>query len=244
MRNGVLYLNKEVVIICESLYHGNTMRLARAMAFRLGCGIMTAQEAFSADLSRFKVIGLGSGIYFTSHHPKLLEAVGLLNPSQKAFVFSTHGAPFLGRYHDALKEKLAERKITVLGEFSAKGFDCTGPFILVGGGNKGRPNERDEKRAATFVSALLPEYTGDMPDVPDGHFVHVKETCAGCLKCVSVCPMRVFELRDNKVAPVSERDCIHCGLCRQSCPANAIAVRHSPLEAIKIAKRHAHRKSL
>lgn len=237
-------MNKEIIIICESMYHGNTLRLAKAMAFSLNCEIVNAHEAISMDLSHYKIVGLGSGIYFTSHHPKIIEIASSLRSTQKIFVFSTHGGPFLGHYHDALKEKLIERKIDIIGEFSAKGFDCTGPFIIIGGGNKGRPNEKDEKKAAQFVSGILPDYTNDSANVPDGHFVHVSDACIGCLKCMAVCPMHVFELKDHKIDAINDQNCIHCSLCQLHCPAQSIAVKHSALEAIKIAKRHAKRTSL
>jgi len=65
-------MNQEAIIICESMYLGNTMRLAKAMAFALNCRVVTAREALTMDLSQYKVVGLGSGIYFTAHHPLLI----------------------------------------------------------------------------------------------------------------------------------------------------------------------------
>ena len=226
------------------MYQGNTMRLAKAMAFALNCRVVSAGEALAMDLSQFKAVGLGSGIYFTAHHPLLIEAAERLTPAQQAFVFSTHGAPMVGRYHHAIEETLKRQGVRLLGGFSTKGYDCTGPFILVNGGNKGRPNERDAGKAIRFVSRILPQYTADLRVVPKGHFVHVTEACIACGKCAAICPMQVFTIKDGKSQPEREQDCIHCSLCQYACPERAIHIRHGFADAIHIAKRHAHRQSL
>lgn len=237
-------MNENVIIVCESLYQGNTMRLAKAMAFALNCPVITAAEAISMDLSRYPFVGLGSGIYFTAHHPLLLKVAERLNPTQQAFLFSTHGAPGVGRYHCALREALNKRDVRILGEHSSKGYDCTGPFILIGGGNKGRPNERDAQKAARFARRILPRYAADLSAVPEGHFVHVTEACIACGKCAAVCPMQVFTMQADVSNPERELDCINCGLCQRACPERAINIRHGFWDAIQIAKRHAHRQSL
>lgn len=237
-------MNKEIIIICETLYHGNTMKIAKAISFALNCEIVTAKDALSMDLSQYKVVGLGSGIYFTSHHPRIIEVVDKVTAEQRAFIFSTHGAPFLGRYHDYIKEELQKRNVEVIGEFSSKGFDCTGPFIIIGGGNKGRPNEKDERKAMKFASRVLPQYVKDLSDVPKGHFVHVNEECIACGKCMAVCPMYVFAFEANKAKAVDELACTHCSLCLEVCPNQAISIKHGFVDAIRIAKRHAKKKSL
>lgn len=48
--------------------------------------------------------------------------------------------------------------------------------------------------------------------------------CVGCGMCETVCPHRVFLVREKKAA-IGDRDaCMECGACAQNCPANAIAV--------------------
>lgn len=42
----------------------------------------------------------------------------------------------------------------MLGEFGCKGYDTFGPFKLVGGIAKGRPNERDLEKAQAFFLGL------------------------------------------------------------------------------------------
>ncbi|MBN2852761.1 MAG: 4Fe-4S binding protein [Clostridia bacterium] len=237
-------MNQEAIIICETIYHGNTMKLAKAMAFTINCEIVSAQQALTMDLSKFKVVGLGSGIYFTSHHPRIMEIGRQLNAEQKTFIFSTHGAPFLGRYHVPLMEVLKKRNVEIIGEFSSKGFDCTGPFIIINGGNKGKPNENDERKAMRFITKILPQYAKDLSDVPKGHFVNVNEACVACGLCTTVCPMNVFSVKEHVVQAQNDQNCIHCSLCQKACPSQAISIKHSFFEAIKIAQKHAGKKNL
>lgn len=237
-------MNKDIIIICESMYHGNTMKLVTAMAYSLNCRIMSANEALLAELNRYKVVGLASGIYFTSHHPKIMQIANRLNSNQNAFIISTHGRPYLGKYHSDIKQILVHKGIKILGEFSTKGYDCTGPFIIIGGGNKGRPNERDENKAIKFIVKILPNYIKDLTNTPINCNVYIDAQCIGCGKCVAICPLNVFEIKDKKAVVINEKDCIHCSLCQKECIKHAIFIKHSFKEAIEIAKRHADKRSL
>lgn len=50
------------------------------------------------------------------------------------------------------------------------------------------------------------------------------EKCAGCGRCVEVCPRNVFEMREKRAA-VSDKDrCIECGACALNCDFGAITV--------------------
>ncbi len=53
---------------------------------------------------------------------------------------------------------------------------------------------------------------------------YVSEKCAGCGRCVEVCPRGVFEMRDKRAA-VRDRDlCMECGACALNCEFGAISV--------------------
>ena len=238
-------MSENVLIICESMYHGNTHKLGTAMARKLNCRLMTCEQAVSENIQKYKVIGLGSGIYFTSHNSKLLDIVAKMESTQKAFIFSTHGRPYLGKYHESLKLALSNQGITVIGEFSCRGYDCTGPYIIVGGGNKGKPNEKDQMKAIKFVGSLLPEYSKNTDVVSNGNNIEIHyDECIGCGKCKTICPMNVFDIKNKKPIVVNKSDCIHCSMCKEQCPSQAIAIQHSWKEAIAIAKRHAKKTSL
>ena len=48
--------------------------------------------------------------------------------------------------------------------------------------------------------------------------------CTGCGRCLEVCPHRVFQRQDGKVA-INDRDaCMECGACARNCAFGAISV--------------------
>ncbi|MEN3007082.1 MAG: 4Fe-4S binding protein [Candidatus Methanosuratincola petrocarbonis] len=51
------------------------------------------------------------------------------------------------------------------------------------------------------------------------------EKCNGDAICISICPVSVFELNNNKAVPVREQDCILCMACVAQCPTQAIEVK-------------------
>ncbi len=237
-------MNEKALIVCESIYNNNTIKLASAMASRLECKIIGFDEALETDLTSYKVIGLGSGIYFKEHHPKLMKVVEKLNDQQRVFVFSTRGNPKLGNYHEAIKNKLNEQGVKICGEFSTKGYDRTGPFVIFNGGNKGRPHEADLMKAKKFVARVLPQYVYEEKETPKSRNVFVHRECVGCAKCVSVCPMGVFEIKNNRATVKNELDCTHCDLCVTNCQKHAISIKHSNKELIQIAIRHKNKVGL
>ena len=265
-------MNHNCIIVYESIYNGNTEKLAKTMAQTLGCHFIKSQEALKADLSQYKTIGFGSGIYFGCHHTAIFEVVKKLDRSeQDVFIFSSRGAPVLGKYHQPIKELLNEKRKKIVGEFSVRGYDETGPWVIIGGGNVGKPDEKDLKKAVRFLKKVLPQYC--MPDyyehvktklsvnngypneyslsvanshvVLKGDFVTINQsTCLGCGKCAKFCPLGVIELIEDKAVPVKELDCTLCRLCEINCRERAISLHFTWLDAIKVAKRHGKRRSL
>lgn len=75
--------------------------------------------------------------------------------NQKVFLFSTHGSPFLGKYHNKLKKELENNHIEIIGEFSCKGYDLMGLYKIVGGAHKGRSNEKDLEKAVRFIARFI-----------------------------------------------------------------------------------------
>ena len=238
-------MNADVLIVFTSIYHGASVKIAEAMAVTLNCEAKSIDEAKNMDLSMYRYIGLGSGIYFTSHHPDLIQFVSCITNQQKVFLFSSHGAPYRGKYHNTLKAELETHHINLLGEFDCRGYDCTGPFNIYGGGNIGKPNERDLARAQKFVTKLFPQYIKVTHPLERGKHVGIcTDMCIGCGACVQICPLKVFELIDHKASIVQDKDCIHCNLCVERCPEQIISIEHSWMELIRIANRHKKRRSL
>ena len=50
------------------------------------------------------------------------------------------------------------------------------------------------------------------------------EKCDGCGTCVDICPVEVFEIRDEKSVIVNLDECLVCMVCETECPNNAIEV--------------------
>ena len=66
-------------------------------------------------------------------------------------------------FHPAVAEFAREKGCPVLGEFHCKGYDTFGPFRLVGGIAKGRPNIRDLENARRFFREVQAGFPGDGP---------------------------------------------------------------------------------
>ena len=146
----------KTLIICVSVHHGNTEKVARAMAETIHARLVKPDEADINTLSEYDLIGFGSGIYAFRHHKALFSFVSGMPAmkNKKAFIFSTRGMGSAKRYHRILREKLLEKELDIAGEFSCRGLDTVGPLKLVGGMNKGKPDEEDLKNAREFAKGL------------------------------------------------------------------------------------------
>jgi ferredoxin len=265
-------MNNRCLIIYESIYNDNTLKLARAMAQALGCRFVEAGKALTMCLDEYETIGLGSGIYFGKHHPKLFDVATKLKPGQQdVFIFSSRGNPFLGKYHQPLKVAVRKKGKKVIGEFSVKGYDETGPWVIIGGGHRGKPDEKDLRKAVRFVQKVMPQYFN--PDyylqvesrlpINEGkpNFYRIgangsavllsgdrvtfnHNLCSGCGKCAGVCPLGIIQIERNKALSYSELDCTLCRLCVDICHQRAISLHYNWKDAIKVAVRHSKRTSL
>ena len=117
-------------------------------------------------------------------------------------------------------------------------------FNIVYGGNKAKPSEKDKQKATKFAAKILPQYAHKFKPAKGKHVEVNSNTCIGCERCASVCPMKVFAIKDGKSIVVNEESCIHCNLCTANCRENSVAVNHTFKELIMIAKNNAWRKSL
>lgn len=146
---------KRCLIIYDSYHHGNTKKVAEAMAEVSGAELCTAADAADKDLSAYDVVGLGSGIAYGKPYEALQKAAARLDLAGKTvFVFSTHGSSST-HYNEFLEKRLKDAGAVVAGSFSCKGFDTVGPFRLVGGIAKGHPDDADLAAAKTFIKDIL-----------------------------------------------------------------------------------------
>lgn len=153
------------IILCDSVHHQNTAKIARAIAEPLAARVAEPEQAGSDILDQYDLIGFGSGVYFGRLHPALFELLDTLPDTlsaqrttrgKPAFIFSTSGLSFLASvWHAPLKAKLAQKGFDLIAEFHCRGFDTWGPLWLVGGINKHHPDQPDLERAASFGRRLF-----------------------------------------------------------------------------------------
>ncbi|HVN52412.1 MAG TPA: flavodoxin family protein [Acidimicrobiales bacterium] len=145
------------LIVCVSEHHGNTHKVATAMAEALGTEVVEPEEVDLTELHRYDVIGFGSGIYFEAPDKRLARLVGRLpaGAGRAVFTFSTSGAMPIPRMGMSdVRRRLRARGYKVLGDFNCRGLDTVGPLRFIGGLNKGRPNYADLSRAASFAREM------------------------------------------------------------------------------------------
>jgi len=147
---------KGAAVIVESVHHGNSLKVARTIAAVLNADILTPDQCGEVDLRQYRLIGMGSGIYFGRHHRSLRQlGRSLPEPAAPVFLFSTSGLPFLPRlFHWSLRRTLSSRGWNVVGEFNCRGWDTVGPLFLMGGLNRRHPDPHDLDRAASFAMRL------------------------------------------------------------------------------------------
>ncbi|KXP14918.1 flavodoxin domain-containing protein [Tsukamurella pseudospumae] len=148
------------MLICASTHHGNTRKVADRIGGVLGAAVVTPAEVTAEQIDAADLIGFGSGVYWMSFDPALVELVRSLPVRQRgaAFVYATSGLPEtpLRRYTRSLADLLGGRGFRVDPEvYHCRGWDTMGPFGLVGGMNRGRPSDADLAAAEDYARRLL-----------------------------------------------------------------------------------------
>ena len=124
------------LVIVFSCHHGNTEKIANAIAGSLDELVKTPDQVIPEEIGEYDLIGFGSGIYGAQNHPSLTGLAGRLPhvDGKKVFIFSTYGAPevpfkgerlrdFIRDNHAALREQLQSRGYTVPDEFACPGLN-------------------------------------------------------------------------------------------------------------------------
>lgn len=145
----------KIAIVYASIHHKNTEKLVRGMADGLTIELIDIIKNGSVDLSSYDIVGFASGIYAARVHKslqKFLEESSDL--PKKTFVICTSGVG-KGSFAKKFGEKLTNRGFEVLGTYECKGFDTFGPFKLIGGLGKGRPNQEDIEKGRKFLQEIL-----------------------------------------------------------------------------------------
>lgn len=143
------------LIIYESVCHGNTEKIAKAMSKSLNADLIKINQVTAKSLMNYDLIGFGSGIFYGKLHKNVLDLIDKLPNAlnKKAFVFSTSGQGKI-EFNNIVKQNLSKKGFEVIGSFACKGYDTFGPFKLIGGIAKNRPDDNDIKMAKNFAEKL------------------------------------------------------------------------------------------
>ncbi|MFI1067101.1 flavodoxin family protein [Streptomyces spororaveus] len=163
----------KTLLVCTSVSHGNTRRVAQAMAEVLDARVVAPDEVEASDLAGYDLVGFGSGVFAQRMHRDLLGFVRTVprsGPSPastavRAFVFATSGLPepAVAPFTRPLVRLLEGRGFEVAGTFTCRALDTWLPFRLIGGINRRRPDADDLGAARAFARRLTndPAAAGD-----------------------------------------------------------------------------------
>ena len=146
------------IVIYESVHHNNTEKVANVIADEIGAELVNVRKFNDSygNLEGYDLVGFGSGIYSSNIHKNIKNFVENIENSdkQRTFIFTTSGR---GKesFNKKFKEFLDSNGFDVIADFTCKGFDTWGPLKLIGGINKGQPNEEDLANAKSFAKSLL-----------------------------------------------------------------------------------------
>lgn len=144
----------KVLIVYHSEHHGNTQKIAKAMAKKINADVLNAVDVDLNKFNKYDICGFGSGVYNGRLHNELLEILNKLSlkDGKKAFIFSTTGSKtYSSMAHERIRPILEEKGFAIIGEFSCLGFDTA---LTSEGINKGRPNKQDIKDAEDFITGI------------------------------------------------------------------------------------------
>ena len=146
------------VIIYASMHHGNTKKVVDAIARECGVELIDATQVHEKDLEDYDLIGFASGIFYSKYHQQVLNFASINLPAGKdVFFIATAGNPIEYNYK-SIAEVVKEKGCNEVGRFQCKGFDTFGPFKLIGGLQKGHPDEEDLKAAVVFYKGIIGDH--------------------------------------------------------------------------------------
>ncbi len=73
----------------------------------------------------------------------------------------------------------------------------------------------------------------------------IEEKCVECNQCVKVCPVNVFESREDQTPRIARQsECQTCYMCELYCPVNALYVAPYAEEHVEISPQEIEEKAL
>lgn len=155
-------MDPRTVILYRSKHHGNTKKLVDALVAAHPeidtIDVATLGKDEYPDLSPYHIIIVGSGIYYTKFDKDVLRVCDhCLRDGDNVIGLMTYGGA--AKYNGGDLDGVCRLKMaTLMCTYGCPGFDTYGPFKLVGGMNKGRPNQEDIDGAVAFYDKFLADY--------------------------------------------------------------------------------------
>lgn len=147
----------KAIIIYASTHHGNTKKVVEAIEKECDIEVVDATKVHEKDLREYDLIGFASGIFYSKFAAPVLNFARVNLPRNKdVFFIATAGNP-MKRYFDSITEITGEKACRERGRYQCKGFDTYGPFKLIGGIQKGHPDEMELKEAVDYYKGILKE---------------------------------------------------------------------------------------
>ena len=145
----------KTAIVFYSQHHGNTRKLVDAIKSQdPEVRLIDVSETKVSEIEGYDYIGVASGIYFGKLAKPLMEYLKAKLPSGKGiFAIYTCGTKS-DKYTNELKELVRQKNCVYHGDYGCLGFDTFGPFKLVGGIAKGRPDETEIQGAVEFYKSI------------------------------------------------------------------------------------------
>ena len=149
------------ILIYSSTHHENTKKLVGAIAKENEIELVNAEEIREKDLSGYDLIGFASGIFYSKFAESVLSFARANLPANKdVFFIATAGNPRDANFNSIAKIA-GEKTCRERGRYQCHGFDTYGPFKLVGGIQKGHPDEKEIRDAVEFYKELAETYKTD-----------------------------------------------------------------------------------
>ena len=143
----------KAIIVYASVHHGNTRKVAEAIAAACGAELLDAVAVKQKDLSGYDLIGFASGIYAGRFHQAVMDFARENLPQDKTIFYLMTSA--MNRdFSKSMEKAVSGKNAIVAGRFSCSGYNTFGPFKLIGGTSKGHPDEQDLKNAVQFYREI------------------------------------------------------------------------------------------
>lgn len=146
----------KTAIVYASVHHGNTEKVVKAIAEKHPeVELIDATKSGLKNLASYDLIGFASGIFYGKLHKTLLSFITDNLPAhKKTFVIYTCGQKS-SAYMKSVEELIKSKGASLAGFYSCPGYDTWGPFKLLAGINKNRPDENDIEKAIQFYEKLI-----------------------------------------------------------------------------------------